>query len=171
MERTKTLAINRERILSLAQFGILLSVALVAPFIGQQAVTGTIVNATIFISTALLGIEAGILIGFIPSVISLSVGLLPAALAPMVPFIITGNAILAIVFHYFKEKNYWLGAFSASSLKFLFLLSSSSIFINLIFKKGVAGQAALMMSWPQLFTALSGGLAAYLFLKICKKIN
>lgn len=171
MEKIKTLAINKEKTLVLAQFGILLGVALVAPLIGQQAITGVIVNATLFISTALLGVEAGILIGLIPSVISLSVGLLPAALAPMVPFIILGNAILAVVFSYFKEKNYWLGIFSASLLKFLFLFNASSVVINLLLKKEVAGQVALMMSWPQIFTALSGGLIAYLFLKSCKKIN
>ena len=171
MEKIKTLAINRERTLVLAQFGILLSIALIAPFIGQQAITGAIVNATLFISTALLGIEAGVLIGLIPSAISLSVGLLPAALAPMVPFIILGNAILAVVFGYLKEKNYWLAIFSASLLKFLFLFNASSMVINLLLKKEVAGQVALMMSWPQLFTALSGGLIAYLFLRLCKKTN
>ncbi|MCX6760622.1 MAG: iron hydrogenase [Candidatus Nealsonbacteria bacterium] len=171
MERIKILAINKGKTLALTQFGILLAIALAAPLMGQQAVTGTIVNAALFISTVLLGVEAGILIGLIPSVISLSVGLLPAALAPMIPFIILGNAILVVSFGYFKEKNYWLGMFSASFLKFLFLFNTSSMVINLFFKKEVAGQVALMMSWPQLFTALSGGLIAYLFLKQCKKIN
>jgi thiamine transporter ThiT len=171
MEKTKTLAINKEKISFLAQFGVLLAISLVAPFIGQQAITGSIVNATLFISTALLGIEAGILIGLIPSVISLSVGLLPAALAPMIPFIILGNAMLVIVFGYLKEKNYWLGVASASFLKFLFLFNSSSIVINLLLKKEIAGQVALMMSWPQLFTALSGGLITYFALKLCKKNN
>ncbi|TFG35356.1 MAG: iron hydrogenase [Parcubacteria group bacterium] len=171
MERVKILTINKEKTLVLAQFGILLGIALVAPLIGQQAITGIIVNAILFISTALLGIEAGILIGLIPSVISLSAGLLPAALAPMIPFIILGNAILVVVFGYFKEKNYWLGMFSASFLKFFFLFNASSIVINLVLKKEVAGQVALMMSWPQLFTALSGGLIVYFILKQCKKIN
>jgi hypothetical protein len=171
MERIRALAIKGEKTSALRQFGALLFIALLAPFIGQQAITGIIVNATIFISTALLGIEAGILIGLIPSAISLSVGLLPATLAPMIPFIITGNAIMAVIFSRFREKNYWLGVFSASFLKFFFLFNASSIFINLIFKKEIAGQAALMMSWPQLFTALGGGLATYLLLKLCKKIN
>jgi len=171
MEKIKILAINKEKISVLTQFGILLAITLAAPFMGQQAITGSVVNATLFISTAFLGIEAGILIGLIPSVISLFVGLLPIALAPMIPFIIIGNAILVVVFKNFKEKNYWLGIISASVLKFLFLFGTSSIAVNFIFKKEIAYKFAAMMSWPQLFTALCGGLIAYVFLKTCKKLN
>lgn len=171
MSQTKILAINKEKTLVLAQFGILLAIALIAPFIKQQAITGSIVNAVLFVSTVLLGATGGMLIGLIPSVISLSVGLLPAILAPMIPFIILGNAILVVIFSHFKEKNYWLGIFLGSALKFLFLFNASSIVINLLLKKELAAKVALMMSWPQLFTALSGGLIAYLFLKLCKKLS
>lgn len=171
MEKTKTLAINNEKISVLARFGALLGIALIAPLIGQQAVTGSIVNAVLFISTALLGVQAGILIGLIPGAVSLMTGLLPLALAPMVPFIAVSNAILVVVFSKFKEKNYWLGMISASALKFLFLFTVSSTAINLIFKKEIAYKVAVMMSWPQLFTALAGGLISYLILKTWKKIN
>jgi thiamine transporter ThiT len=170
MTETKILTINKEKTLVLAKFGILLAIALIVPFIKQQAITGSIVNAVLFVSTVLLGVEAGILIGLIPSVISLSVGLLPAILAPMIPFIILGNAILVVIFSYFKEKNYWLGMFLGSALKFLFLFNASSIVINLLLKKEIAGRVAAMMSWPQLFTALSGGLIAYFVLRAMKKI-
>ncbi|TSD05139.1 MAG: [Fe] hydrogenase subunit HymD [Parcubacteria group bacterium Athens0714_12] len=109
-----------------------------------------------------------ILIGLIPSLIALSTGLLPPVLAPMIPFIMAGNTILILTFSYLKEKNFWLGVISASFLKFIFLFSASSIVINLLLKKEIAAKVALMMSWPQLLTALSGGLLAYLFLKFFK---
>jgi len=37
-------------------------------------------------------------------------------------------------------------------------------------KKEVAVKVATMMSWPQLLTALVGGLLAYLFLKSIRKV-
>jgi len=41
--------------------------------------------------------------------------------------------------------------------------------MNLILKKELALKVSTMMSWPQLLTALLGGLIAYLFLKSTKK--
>ncbi len=169
MIQTKTLAIKKEKAISLAQFGILLGIALIAPFIREQAITGSMVNAVLFVSTAVLGIQAGILIGLIPSVVSLFVGLLSPALVPMIPFIVAGNAVLVAVFGLLRERNFWLGMAVASVLKFLFLFGASSIIINLFLKKEIAAKVAVMMSWPQLFTALSGGLIAYIVLKIIKK--
>ena len=88
----------------------------------------------------------------------------------MIPFIMIGNTLLVVVFGYLKERDYWLGVIVASVLKFLFLFSISSIVIDLLFKKEIALKVAMMMSWPQLFTALIGGSIAYLFLKNTKKI-
>ena len=169
MEQAKSLAIKKEKIFVLIRFAVLLAIAIIAPFFGQQAITGSIVNATLFIATALFGVQAGILIGLIPASAALFVGLLPLALAPMIPFIITANIILVIVFGRLKEKNYWLAVVTASLLKFVFLFSVGSIIVNLFLKGEVAPKAAMMMSWPQLFTALSGGIIAYLFLKSVKK--
>ncbi len=168
MVQAKIIAINKEKILTLVQFSVLVGVATVAPLLltHQQAITGPIVNATLFISVMLLGARYAILIGLIPSLVALSVGLLPIVLAPMVPFIMMGNTILILIFDYFKEKNYWYGVILASVLKFLFLFGASSFVMNLILKKEIATKVATMMSWPQLFTALAGGIVAYLFLKM-----
>ncbi len=169
MDNTKTLVIKRETILSITYFIILLAIATFAPFLKSQTITGPIVNATLFISVLILGAENAILVGLVPSLVALSVGFLPAAISPMIPFIMAGNAILVVVFNFFRRKNYWLGVILASVLKFLFLWSSSSIVINLLLKKEIAQKAAAMMSWPQLLTALAGGVIAYLILKGIKK--
>jgi hypothetical protein len=165
MERIKILTIKKEIILTLIQFASLIGVAMIAPLLKQQIITGSLVNATLFIATILFGIKGAILVGFLPSLISLSVGLLPLPLMPMTPFIIIGNAIMIITFNYLKERNYWLGIIVASSLKFIFLLSFSVIIFDLFLSEKIFTAIMTMMSWPQLLTALLGGLLAYIFSK------
>ena len=170
MNQTKTLALKKIKVSALAQFIVLVGIATAAPLFHNQLITGPIVNATLFISVILLGAQAAILVGLTPSLIALSIGVLSPALAPMVPFIMLGNIILILAFNYLRNRNYWLGIISASILKFLFLFSTSSIVINSLLKKEIAQKVAMMMSWPQLLTALAGGLIAYLFLKGLKKL-
>jgi len=166
--RGETLTIDRTSVIT---FVILLGIASAAPLIRNQFVTGSIVNATLLIAVALLGIRDGLLIGLIPSSIALATGLLPPVLAPMIPFIIVGNAILVVTFGYLRNKNYWLGLVSGSVLKFAFLFGTSSIVINLLFSQKVAASVAMMMSWPQLVTAIVGGLLAYGFLRGTKRLS
>ena len=169
MNQVKILAINKKITLSIFQFVVLVGIAFLAPLFLHQAITGPIVNATLFISVLLVGVEKAVLVGLIPSLIALSVGLLPSILAPIIPFIMVGNTFLILVFNHFGKKNYWLGVILASFLKFLFLLSTNSIFINIFLKKDTALKAAAMMSYPQFFTALAGGLISYVFLRGIKK--
>lgn len=182
----KILALNKTKTLSLIYFTALLGISIVAPLFHFQPITGPIVNACLFIATAVLGVQAGIMLGLLPSLIALSVGTLPAPLAPMVPFIMASNAIMVIVFATtFKEVaeqlpgtkrkllgnfgGFFFGVISAGVLKFLFLFSTSYIVIHLISQKPIAQKAAVMMSWPQLTTALLGGLIAFVFLRVYKK--
>ena len=165
--RVESLTINRTAVIT---FVVLLGIASAAPLIRNQFITGPIVNATLLIAVALLGMRDGLLIGLIPSSIALAVGLLPPVLAPMIPFIIVGNAILVVTFGYLRSKNYWLGLVSGSVLKLAFLFGTSSIVINLLLNQKVATSVAVMMSWPQLVTALAGGLLAYGFLRGTKRL-
>ncbi len=153
--------ISKDLISKLSVSAALIIIGVLAPLIKQQMIAGPIVNACLFIGAALLGSGNAVLIGLMPSLIALSIGLLPAVLAPMIPFIMTGNAILILVFSRLKEKNYWLAVFLASIAKFAFLFGASFIVSNLIIKKEIAVKAASMMSWPQLATALLGAVIAY----------
>ncbi len=173
MLETKILSLPKAKIIVLAQFASLLAVASITPaLIHSQPITGPIVNAVLFIATVILGTQGAVLIALIPSLIALSVGLLPQALAPMVPFIMMSNVILVLVFNYVRKRNleakksYWTGLISASVLKFLFLFSTSFVVVNLITKQAVAQKAAAILSWPQLLTALAGGVIAYLVLRV-----
>lgn len=165
--KAETLTITKEAVIT---FVVLLGIASAAPLIRNQFITGPIVNATLLIAVVMLGMRDGLLIGLIPSSIALGVGLLPPVLAPMIPFIIVGNAILVLTFGYLRNKNYWLGLVSGSILKFAFLFGTSSIVINLLLNQEVAASVAAMMSWPQLVTAIAGGLLAYGFLRGTKKL-
>jgi hypothetical protein len=160
------LAIKKESILTLV---LLIAVAAVVPLlIKQQFITGTIVNATLIIGVYLLGSRDGLLIGLIPSSLALATGLLSPVLAPMIPFIIVGNAILILTFAYFSKFNYWAGVIIGSVLKFAFLYGTSTIVIGLLLNKQAAPAVAQMMSWPQLVTALAGGMMAFGIIKLLK---
>lgn len=169
MEHTKVLPSEQKRVVALAAFIVLLAVATGAPMlIHQQFITGPIVNAVLFLSVVYLGSQYAILIGLLPSVIALSVGTLPAILAPMVPFIIISNTLLVLVFGALQKKNYWGGVVLASALKFAFLYATSSLVIHLLIQKTPAPQVAAMMNWPQLITALMGGILAFFVLSVRK---
>ena len=159
-------ALKKEALLVLA---LLIGAAIVAPLLfKQQLIAGTIVNATLIIGVSLLGARDGLIIGLIPSSFALATGLLPPVLAPMVPFIILGNAILVLTFAYLSKFNYWVGVLVGGVLKFAFLYGFSSVVIGLLINKQVASSVAQMMSWPQLVTAIAGGIVAFGVIKMVK---
>ncbi|MDP2909491.1 MAG: iron hydrogenase [bacterium] len=164
MEKIKTIAasiISSKMALKAMLFCLFLGISLAAPFIKIQLVTGTAVNAVLFASTMILGVEAGILIGFLPSMVSAFSGLLPVALLPMIPYIIASNAILVLVFGLLRKRNFWVGAVLASIIKFAFLFVSSSFIIGFFLQKPMPKAIISMMGFPQLITALAGAITVY----------
>ncbi len=157
----------------LTVFATMLAIATLAPILGahQQWLTGPIVNATLYLTVIFNGSSDALLVGMIPSTIALSVGLLPAVLAPMIPFIILGNALLSLTFEKLRKINFLAAVVIASFVKFAFLFSTSSVVTRLILKKEVALSAAKMLSWPQFFTAVVGGLIAYEVTKRLSKLS
>jgi hypothetical protein len=133
--------------------------ALLAHTPHNQWITGTVVNAIIFLAVWRVGIVNAMLIAALPSSIALSRGLLPAPMAILIPYIILSNVILIATFYALK-KYPLAGIISASLVKFLFLFAITSFFIK------VASPLLAMMHWPQLFTALAGGLIAVGIIKI-----
>jgi hypothetical protein len=168
-ERLSVLTLKRESVLTIL---VLIAVAVAAPiFIKQQLIAGTIVNAALIIATVVLNTRDGLLVGLLPSSIALATGLLSPVLAPMIPFIIVGNALLVLTFAYFKKLNFWVGVAAGALLKFAFLYGTSAVVVGLLINKQVAPAVAQMMSWPQLFTALAGGLVAFGYLKLTGKLK
>lgn len=151
--------------------------ALVLPFfVHWQWLTGPIVNAILVIALFLVGIRSALVLCLVPSMMALSGGLIPAVLAPIVPFIMLGNIIFVIAIDrscaYIRneKKAYWVGLFVGAFLKFIFLFFSVNVIAKLLIKQELVLKVAQMLSWPQLATALSGGMLAWLVLKSLKKI-
>lgn len=161
----------------IAQFLSLASVAAFLPFIIHiQWITGPVVNALLILILFIVGIRAALLMSLVPSVMALAGGLLPAVLAPVVPFIMISNVIFVLSIDYFyrSAKNqmvgFWVGVGLGGLLKFLFIWFNANLMISLILKKELAAAVINMVSWPQFATALAGGVIAFAILKGLKRI-
>lgn len=161
---------------SLASFIGLAGIAAILPFfIHLQWISGPIVNAIFILILFLSGIRSALVVALVPSLMALAGGLLPAVLAPIVPFIMISNVVyvLSIEWVYDWSKSsiagYWKGVLVGSILKFSFLYLSVSWIAKLLIKQELAVKVAEMMSWPQLFTALAGGVIAFVILKWLKR--
>ena len=162
---------------SLTQFVALGAVATILPFlIHLQWLTGPIVNAILIIILFLVGARSALVLCLVPSLMALSGGLLPAILAPAVPFIMIGNVILVLTVDWVYQNNkdnfrgYLYGVIAGAALKSAFLYFSVNFITRLLIKPELTAKVAQMMSWPQLATALTGGLIAWIVLKWLKRI-
>lgn len=159
-----SLAINKINTRAILFLFFMVTLVALAPLLNQQIITGTIVNAILFITTITLGIRSGFVVAVIPSMIAFSVGLLP--LFFMIPFIVISNVLLVFFFNLFRSKNYWLAATISILLKSAFLLIVTLIIGKFIVQQEMLSKVILMMSWPQIITALSGAVLAFFILKI-----
>jgi hypothetical protein len=124
--------------------------------IHSQWITGPLVNAMLILTCVLVGPMEAVILGLFPGVIALISGLL----APMIPFIMIGNAVFVAVFWYVKEKNMTLGIIAGALLKFLFLAATVRFLMVTILDAPIVQKLAIMMSWPQFATAIIGGTIA-----------
>lgn len=125
----------------------------------NQLFTGTVVNAALFGAVWQIGWLGAVWVAVLPSTVALLKGTLPLPMATLIPFVIFSNLLLISVFHLFPKKNLLAVTISAS-LKFLFLFS-----IALFFTEKIPATFLAMLSWPQLVTALSGGLLVWMVKK------
>ena len=147
----------------------LIIIITVPAFIHNQFITGPVVNALLIITCVLVGPMEAVILGIFPSTVALSSGLLPLPLAPAVPFIIASNAIYVAVFHYINKKNFSAGILSASIIKYIFLTGSAALITGLLIDGTLTQKILIMLGWPQLLTALAGGIIAFAAIKIIKK--
>lgn len=164
MEQDKVLVRKRIWLLA-AEMCILLAVATLAPLLGNQYITGTLVNATLILAVAGLGFGGALFVCLLPSLIAVLVGTLPVVLAPMIPFIIAGNVVFAGIFALLGRRNYWLGMLAGAVAKASLLFCASNIIFSLLIKKQLPVNIITMMSYPQLITAVMGGLLAFVIIK------
>jgi hypothetical protein len=159
----------------IARTGVLLAVTIVLQNLGRivplgpysNFIVGPLVNASLLISAAATGLIGGAVISVAtPFVASLTTGV-PL---PFAPFIAIGNFILVLLFYIFMKKNKIAGIISGAILKFAFLLAAINIYVKYaeLAEKQVAN-LLYAFSWPQLITAIIGGILALAVLKALGK--
>ncbi len=170
--------LEKVNVQSLTRFIGLAGVAMFLPFfIHLQWITGPVINAILILILFLVGVRSALVAALVPSLMALSGGLLPAILAPAVPFIMIGNVIFILTIDWFynrtkdDSKGFWLGVISGAALKFSFLFLSVSFIGRLLIKQETASKVAEMMSWPQFATAVMGGMIAWALLKWLKRFH
>jgi len=142
---------------------IVVAPALLAHTTANQIITGTIVNALLFLAAYRLPLVNTFLIAILPSTVALLRGLLPAPMIMLIPYIIISNIVLLTSFSILKKRPA-LGVLVASLLKFSFLYSAVYLLAETINSNLIT-----MFQWPQLITALIGGFIFLNLLKIFQK--
>ncbi len=154
---------------------VFLSVITLAPLtlVHSQFITGPLVNAMLILTCALVGPVEALVLSLFPSPVALMSGLLPLPLAPMIPFIMIGNALYVLAFYYICGSNPStllkfgnrsvmdiVGVLAGSVLKFAFLTLTVQFVMGRMLAAPLVANLAVMMSWPQLITAVLGGFVA-----------
>lgn len=148
-----------------ARVGVLLALALIVPMLGlPQPITGPAVNAVLLVAAIEVGPVGGASIGLLTPWIALLRGQLAAPLAPAVPFIMLGNAIIVLVYWLVARLTRsstlgwgsWMGVVLGAVAKYLVISGAVKLLLHLPPKLAIA------MGTPQLVTALIGGAAALL---------
>ncbi|NLG68064.1 MAG: ECF transporter S component [Firmicutes bacterium] len=121
-----------------------------------QPVTGPVVNATLFLAAWLVGPLFGAAIGALTPVVALWRGILAAPLAPLVPFIGVANALQVGAAAYLRRVHAAAAVGVAALVKWAVLAPAVRALVE------VPPPVAVAMQWPQLVTALAGGVLAWL---------
>ncbi len=144
----------------LTRAAILLALALAVQSLRLgQYITGPIINAVLLSGAVLIGPWGAVAVGLLTPLTAYLLGQLNPVLAPAIPFIMAGNAVLALMFGYGRRTNVYLAVIAAAVVKYLVLAGAVRYIVQLPPKVAVALQV------PQLITALLGGVVALLVLE------
>jgi hypothetical protein len=167
--KARTISVNVEWTRVMLTVGlIVLGVAI--PQMGlPQAITGPLVNALLLLAVETVGVGAAVLVGLSTPLSALANGVLPLPLMVMIPFIGIANAILSTVYGALKGRNRGLALVAGAALKFVWLFGVTAWLTAAPLQVAFGGTTSAvklpptlvtMMQWPQLATALAGGLIA-----------
>lgn len=157
--------------IGLARLALVAALALAITNLGlPQAVTGPLVNALLLLTVEGLGVSQAMVVGMLTPMGAALRGILPLPLVVMIPFIALGNATLVGVYGALRHSHRGMGLVCGAVAKFAVLSASVALLqarpLTLAGPGGaqpVAIPEAVwdMMRWPQLATALAGGLLAF----------
>lgn len=150
--------------------------AVTAP-LGNQLVTGSIVNLVLIISVMTCGLTSGLSVAVVSPVLAKLFGIGP--LWTIIPFIILGNMVLVAIWYFIgnreivnKNVSRLIALAAAAICKFAVLYLgivriAIPLFLNLPEKQ--VPVISTMFTFPQLITASIGGAVAFLILPVIKK--
>lgn len=158
---------------------ILLAIAILFQFIGQYIPTynnfivGPVVNAVLLVATEFSGILSGVVISVIAPFVSAITN--KSAMGPIVlafsPFIISGNILLVLCYALLKKKNQIVAIGMGAVVKSAFLYGAILIFTSLMKLNDKITTVLLgLFSWPQLVTAILGGIIALAVFPALRKV-
>jgi hypothetical protein len=121
--------------------------------------TGPAVNLLLALAVFWVGASSGIIIGLFTPWAALLLGILPAPLAPAVPFIMVGNAVYSLIIGLLygslpSRGGQIAGVAAGAAAKFAVIAGAASFVLTL--PPPLAG----VLLFPQLYNALIGGLLA-----------
>lgn len=164
----------------IARTGILLALTVVFQYVGRfiplgpnsNFIVGPLVNASLLVSTVAAGIWGGLVISVAAPLFAALTTTTPVApfLLVFSPFIAAGNFILVLIFYLLRKKNAWLAIAAGAVLKFVVLFGGLHIMLN--FREVPANMQNMlkfMFGWPQMVTAIIGGVIAVVVLKALRK--
>jgi len=172
---------NKERILWITRTSIFVALLVVlqaatAP-LGNQIVTGSIVNLMLIISVMTCGIASGLSVAVVSPVMAKFLGIGP--FWSLIPFIAAGNIVLVILWHLIGNRNWGrkhiacvVALITAAIAKFLVIYIGIVKIAVPVFLGLPEPQAAVisnMFSIPQLINPLIGGISASILLPILRK--
>ncbi|MCK5848576.1 MAG: ECF transporter S component [Caldisericia bacterium] len=160
---------SNKQIQWIARLAVLIALTIAVQMLHlPQYITGPIVNFMLLVSVMLLGAWGGVALGILTPVIALLAGILGRP--ELIPVIVIGNAMYSLAFYLLRIKGK------------TFLFSFIGIIVGSFLKFGVFALAiayvvqlppplAKMFGFPQLLTALAGGVLALLVEKALKHTN
>lgn len=162
---------------NIVKTSMLLAIAIVIQLLGRsfpqinQFLVGPLINAILILATFICDTKWGVLTGLLTPILAWLVGQLPAPMAPFIPFIIIGNLVYVIAFGVLSKYKYgkYIGILVGSFVKYLFLSFSATKVVYLLdvnIPKKVLEKLAIMMSTPQLVTAIIGGIFALILITL-----
>ena len=167
----------------IVRLSALTALTLAGELIGlPQIFTGPFINAMLILTTLIVNPIGGIILGCITPVIALLRGQLPSVLAPIIPFIMIGNGLFVLVFSYLRKKTsakknnpvlmrFGLSLFVAAFIKFSVLALAARLILPVFLGLNLPDKFIAAMTFPQLLTAIIGGIFAYCFYEILVRIG
>lgn len=158
----------KERTVYITRTGIILAVTLILqglrlvlplPPQAGMVLIGSLVNACLILAALKIGWKAAVLLALVTPVAAYVQGMLP--FFPFIGPVALGNVVfVAVVFA--GRNSYWQVLAGAALLKACTLYGTFYLLFSLVaFPTAVRHMILLVMSWPQIVTALLGGILAW----------